>query len=89
MFRKHDDEQQNQQNSKVAIDHRFETLDVYNELRRKSSGDNTGTIDSLLTESDNSSKNRTSSSNSNSSLNSSKLDPMSETLIPNTQNIDR
>jgi len=68
----------------ISIHHRFENSDVYEEIRRKSSGGNTGTIDSLLTESDNSSKNRTSSSNSSSSLNSSKLDPMSETLINST-----
>ena len=69
---------------KIGTHQRFKEHDIYGELRRKSSGDNTGTIDSLLTDSDHSSKNRTSSSNSSASLNSTKLDPLSETLMPNT-----
>ena len=79
--------QKDLQNCEITIHQRFKEHDIYGELRRKSSGDNTGTIDSLLTDSDRSSKNRTSSSNSSSSLNSTKLDPLSETLIPNTCNI--
>ena len=66
---------------KLALNHRYEKCDLYGEARRKSSGVNTATTDSLLNESENSSKLITSSSNSSSSLSSGKLYPISDTTI--------
>merc|ERR1711997_171319 len=64
---------------KLALHHRYEKCDLYGEARRKSSGVNTATTDSLLNEDENSSKLITSSSNSSSSLSSRKLYPASDT----------
>ena len=67
--------------------HRYNNSNLYGEGRRKSSSENTATTESLLTGSDRSSKIRTSSSNSSSSLSSTKMDPMSDSLMSPILNI--
>ena len=67
--------------------HRYSNSNIYGKGRRKSSSENTATTESLLTESEGSSKIRTSTSNSSSSLSSTKIDPMSDRLLSPILNI--